>query len=146
MSNNQRYTITADQLKAIYNSTDHKSKMEHYLPMEEILKNNRQAFLEQEIENAKQSLCPNSAYFAGSTYVGQADASDYNWYIVIELPNANREWTFKAWDLAKQIVNNNPDFYPVHNSDQEAKDAIKQSNPDWTANLPLLVIKCPFFN
>lgn len=56
----------------------------------------------------------------------------YDCYLVIKLPNANANWTFRVWDYVKKICNieisSKFPLYPVHGPRYEAR--IKKA-PEW---------------
>jgi hypothetical protein len=50
---------------------------------------------------------------------GHGIAHDNEQHIMVPLPKANIEWTFKAWDWAKQFCSDNPGARPVHRDEHD---------------------------
>ena len=66
-------------------------------------------------------------------------------YVLVELPNANREWTFEVFDYIKKFVSVYKDSYPIHGDHAEkVVKAYIDIDPEERSDRNYLVIQ--FYN
>jgi hypothetical protein len=82
---------------------DWKRKIEDYFP---------EVFEVSIVDKIHACLCTQNYKVLHKGYI-----NSFKHYILIRLPNANKEWSYEAFDFAKQFCKMNTDFYPIHGTE-----------------------------